>query len=385
MATTSGIGSGTSTFAGAIVGTTLTVTGTVTGTIRVGQLLTGGTVSTGTIITALGTGTGGDGTYTVNNSQTASCTGCGWPYSSITNWHAGFANGGWIGAAYNDSQFVESPSIGGTSATNYEFLSPAAGQSALDNPANPLTYDVSKGVGLSGSGASGTLLTIGSYCTVERMQLSQPSAYGNAVDLTGTNAIINRCISVSAGASGHGNIEPRNISGPCAITNVVAISTGVWIALRTSYPGSNQVTIAGCTFATPSNQSGNVGIYCDGGSIIIYDTCVFGHGSFFSAAGGSASGSNNSTDQSSIGFSSASSLTSQTYTSQFNGTTTTGGLDYRVKSGAGLINAGTTGSGIPTIDIFGTTRSLTTPTIGAYEFVGGATSYLYFPFVPAII
>jgi hypothetical protein len=46
----------------------LTVGGTVAGTYAVGDLLTG--ASAGTYITALGTGTGGAGTYIVNNTQT---------------------------------------------------------------------------------------------------------------------------------------------------------------------------------------------------------------------------------------------------------------------------------------------------------------------------
>ena len=57
-------------FAGSITATTLTVTGSVTGTILVGQVLGGAGVTGGTTITALGTGTGGDGTYTVSASQT---------------------------------------------------------------------------------------------------------------------------------------------------------------------------------------------------------------------------------------------------------------------------------------------------------------------------
>ena len=54
---------------GAISGTTLTVTGISTGSLQVGSVITGTGVATGTNITALGTGTGGIGTYTVNISQ----------------------------------------------------------------------------------------------------------------------------------------------------------------------------------------------------------------------------------------------------------------------------------------------------------------------------
>jgi hypothetical protein len=57
-------------FTGSISGTTLTVTAVTNGTIGVGQSLFGVGVTSETVITALGTGSGGTGTYTVNLSQT---------------------------------------------------------------------------------------------------------------------------------------------------------------------------------------------------------------------------------------------------------------------------------------------------------------------------
>ena len=59
-------------FTGTIANTTLTVASGLTGTLLVGETVTGATVTMGTIITAFGTGTGGLGTYTVNNSQSIS-------------------------------------------------------------------------------------------------------------------------------------------------------------------------------------------------------------------------------------------------------------------------------------------------------------------------
>ena len=55
---------------GSISTTTLTVTAVASGTVYVGQSVQGTGVTAGTVITALGTGAGGTGTYTVNNSQT---------------------------------------------------------------------------------------------------------------------------------------------------------------------------------------------------------------------------------------------------------------------------------------------------------------------------
>lgn len=62
------------TFTGSISGTTLTVTSVLSGTIAVGQAIFGVNVSLNTVITALGTGAGGVGTYTVSNSQTTAST-----------------------------------------------------------------------------------------------------------------------------------------------------------------------------------------------------------------------------------------------------------------------------------------------------------------------
>jgi hypothetical protein len=59
-------------FIGSISGTTLTVTLLKSGALGVGQSLFGIGLSAETVITALGTGTGGLGTYTINNSQTIS-------------------------------------------------------------------------------------------------------------------------------------------------------------------------------------------------------------------------------------------------------------------------------------------------------------------------
>jgi hypothetical protein len=56
-------------FTGSISGTTLTVTAITNGTIAAGQSLFGVGVTSETVITALGSGTGGIGTYTINLSQ----------------------------------------------------------------------------------------------------------------------------------------------------------------------------------------------------------------------------------------------------------------------------------------------------------------------------
>ena len=61
-------------FTGSISGTTLTVTAITNGTIAINQALFGVNVTQATVITALGTGTGGVGTYTINQSQSVAST-----------------------------------------------------------------------------------------------------------------------------------------------------------------------------------------------------------------------------------------------------------------------------------------------------------------------
>ena len=65
----------TTTFTGSMSGTTLTVTALLQGApIVVGMYVDGSSVTDGTYITAMGTGSGGTGTYTINQSVSASST-----------------------------------------------------------------------------------------------------------------------------------------------------------------------------------------------------------------------------------------------------------------------------------------------------------------------
>ena len=83
------ISTATTSFTASISGTTMTVTAVGSGTIAVGQVITGTGVTAGTVITALGTGTGGTGTYTVSASQTVASTTItivGLDFLSIPSW-----------------------------------------------------------------------------------------------------------------------------------------------------------------------------------------------------------------------------------------------------------------------------------------------------------
>jgi len=66
----------TTSFTGATSGSSTTLTASsVTGTIQVGQVIAGTNIVAGTTITALGTGTGGAGTYTISPASTGTVSG----------------------------------------------------------------------------------------------------------------------------------------------------------------------------------------------------------------------------------------------------------------------------------------------------------------------
>jgi hypothetical protein len=98
---------------GSIIGTTLTVTAVAAGSLAIGETISGSGVIAGTTITALGTGTGGTGSYTVSASQSVSST-------TIT------ANGGVLSKAGVYFQIQET-------ATNITCL--GGGSNVMINPA----------------------------------------------------------------------------------------------------------------------------------------------------------------------------------------------------------------------------------------------------------
>ena len=159
-------------FTASIASTTLTVTVAPVIPLAIGQAITGQGVAVGTIITALGTGTGGNGTYTVNNSQTVASTSM---LSGVVALSAGDASGLPVAAtppalpftpisgatvAVTVGPAATSPSIAlaASTATSYRVRNAAASASPVAfklatsstaTPALPVPY--------SASGAGGTV------------------------------------------------------------------------------------------------------------------------------------------------------------------------------------------------------------------------------------
>lgn len=140
------VSTATCSFTGATAGASTTLTASsVTGTIAVGQVIAGTNIVAGTSITALGTGTGGAGTYTISTASTGTVSGTitvvGLDFFNIPSWvkritvmfagvstsgtsviliqlgdSGGVETSGYTAASYNDTGGANSTSSVGFSA-----------------------------------------------------------------------------------------------------------------------------------------------------------------------------------------------------------------------------------------------------------------------------
>lgn len=315
-------------------------------------------------------------------------------YSTVAAWHAAFANGGWEGLMYADSEFVTTAAvtIGGTSAVNYELLTTAAGQSIFDNSANKITYDSTKGVCWKQTANYATQLTLSSYVTVSKIAFWN-QGQGNdtrvieAATFSSTfGLVIDKCLCISDNtfqAYASGAIRAGG-QGDVLITNSVIVANQNSInAVKLSY--ANSVVIVNCTIVCPANVGTSATTaFADVSSnaqLHIYNTAVFGFSSW-TGAGGSFVGSNNATDNASIPGTDSASLKSQTYSSCFVNPTFSGGVaaaDFKISSSSPLKDAGADKHatyGQVANDIFGTARPAgASYDIGAYEYVSAGSPY----------
>jgi len=298
-------------------------------------------------------------------------------YTDPQSWWNAFAVGGWIGEMYNDSLFAPANTYDfngkSTSSTDFARLTAATGQSFVDNGANPLQFDQSKGVAIDQQNLYRNTLSVqNDWVSVSRLQLKNSGnglVYSNNGN-TGSNSGRNTSQMIFDNAAGslvtllfrqgvHTNfllVERR--------TGGVAVSFDYVVA---------GTTVANATIVRPSNLSAAAtAITNDNGSSSwprVINTSVFNFSTLASQNNSShSSGSNNATDLASIGWGSGN-QTSLTYTAQFNDTTVSGGMDFKVKAGSALIaNGNTDTTDIPgSIDIFNNARGVSW-TIGCYQY-----------------
>lgn len=369
-----------------IAGTVATISGASGGTIRIGDQITGGTTSAQTYIQSFGTGTGGNGTYNVNNSQTvAACTTIDDAYNTIPSWSSGFLTGGWIGYMYNDAAYTITSDWNSqgnsTSSTDYMKLTAAPGQSFIDNAgvqSNPLRCDQTKGVEVDVNN-NVTFMRPARFLTISRLQVCLGDG---GFDFTGSGDLTydQNILEWNGATSTVGYAFRDGTSGPRIWTNNTIIDrAGTGDTVFKSINGSG-VVIANNTIVSEAASPGGSGAVdrLDSGDRSI-NNIFFGYSTLINTDA-SSTWSNTCTDKSSAPGSN--NQVSKSAATQFvnaggtGGSGSDGSRDFRLAgTGANCYNAGTADTmDIPgAIDIVNTSRPQSTSwDIGAWEYVASA-------------
>ena len=203
----------TAVFTGSISGTTLTVTSVSSGTIGTGQSLFGVGVSSETVITALGTGSGGVGTYTINISQTV----------SVRNMNSAAVARVFTGSISSNYGQITSVNIsnqgsGYTSPLTITIAAPPSGTTATAS--GTLTINSNTNIAAGGTGyAVNDTLTVSGGTSTTAAQLNVQTIGASAATVS------------SGGTSGFAVGDTITLSGGSYVTptilKVTSVSSGV--------------------------------------------------------------------------------------------------------------------------------------------------------------
>ena len=219
------------TFIGSISGTTLTVTTVKSGSLAAGQQLVGLGVSPATIIVSTGTGTGGPGTYNLNNSQTL------------------------------PSQDLSSATVGAivTGSISGNTLSVTSVTSGTLYPGQTI-----QGTGVAG----GTIITA----------LGGSAVISTSIATAGTGYAIGDTITVTGGIYSQQTIYTvSSIGGSGAVTGLAFVNNGVYTVppgtpSSTTTSGNGTGLTLTLTFGT---GTGNTGSYVVSGSQTVASTTLY--------------------------------------------------------------------------------------------------------------
>lgn len=286
----------------------------------------------------------------------------------------------WRGEVYNQGELssaaIPSLSISGMTvdSTRYVELTTATGASFKDHAdklTNALKYDTTKGACCKNTNGYSQVIVVGvDYTRISNLQLKSTATPSGGIGASGArNNLLFQDLLVeyvsSTGIATYGAASKVINCLSIRTGNTTGSSAGIFLG-----GGSNAY---GCTVLRYSDASSTAGYAFSStyGTATIKNCAGFGYGSFYTVGtSGAATGSNNASDQTiSFGTSNQASLT---YTSQFEGTTSSA-PDFRAKSTGSLDLNGTPDSTNTPNDIVGQTRHATTPTIGCWEVVA-ATS-----------
>ena len=283
----------------------------------------------------------------------------------------------WVIELYNDGGVIQgAATLSGITvdATRFVTIRAAAGHSFKDHASkltNPLRYDPTYGVAWSAGTITFTISA--DYTLVEGLQIYSGGGSGSvAVDISGSipNVLVRNCI-IQTNDSSTGGGALRSASA-CTVINCVAINTAGGTGF-TSSGGSTKF------YACTAFQTGSAAAFGFRGSYdtpLYLDCAAFGFGTNFRSGTSGSSNYNASADTSAPGANSVKSLTAS---AQFENVASLATLDLRVKTGHSL-NFGTRAqTQTADLDIMGSARSTTTPTVGAWEYSNVAPTYSYAP------
>ncbi len=234
---------------GSISGTTLTVTAITTGTLKVGQMISGAgtSVKPGTIITALGTGTGGTGTYTVNATQTVNLTTITGASNFITlNGASNVEFDGRIGQIGSSGSLTFINKATTNTASTILFINDASNNTlSYCNVAGSSTTNATGAIVIGvTTGTTGNDNNVIDHCNISDAPNGTPQHCINAVGSTTTTATYNDNCTVSN----------------CNIYNFFATAAGGTRGLNIGV-GNNGWTITGNSFYQTATRTGLTSVF----------------------------------------------------------------------------------------------------------------------------
>ena len=275
---------------------------------------------------------------------------------------------------YNDSEFTSSSVInvaGITTTPAFNIvLECAAGESFRDN-GNHLRYDQANGVAIRKTSAYSSVMSISvPHTELIGLQIAS-TGVNNTIGLSETtNITVDGCLISSAS---NGRAVSSSGAASVYINTVIIVEDGAAAGtdgMRCSYTAP---TLVNCTFISLFPGSTGFGVEKLGGTAnntIVKNNAIFGFGTALESGSWGVGTDYNATDNATLPAGS-NNLTSLITSDQFEDVASDATLDLRLKAGNSLDGAGVPDALTNDEDIFFTTRSLTTPSIGAYETPSG--------------
>jgi hypothetical protein len=254
--------------------TTLTVTAVTSGVLQVGSQISGTGVTAGTIITALGTGTGGTGTYTINISQTVASTTitstAGYPVndiyslgtSSVIDNSGNTVNNNNVTDFYSPSAVSVGINLAATgnsawTITNNRLYQTGTRQYTTANTHNGINigsgenYTITGNIiGYANSSGTGTTNIVGNSVALTG---TFPSAYTTTGTANATRYIAINCTFLAGGVAS--SIQNNTIAGFALYTSSGATTTnGIWCGININSGNVNIGTTTGNTIGTPTSS-----------------------------------------------------------------------------------------------------------------------------------